>query len=61
MTYKYPGKSSRDGGEAVANSVAAMEQIVEKIGLIIDLADKTNHRPLPAAIDVAHAAKHCMR
>ncbi|MEN7432090.1 methyl-accepting chemotaxis protein [Chromobacterium sp. TRC.1.1.SA] len=47
-----------EGGEAVLQTVAAMRQIAEKIGIIDDIAYQTNLLALNAAIEAARAGKH---
>ncbi len=47
-----------EGGEAVKNTVAAMKQIADKIGIIDDIAYQTNLLALNAAIEAARAGEH---
>jgi methyl-accepting chemotaxis protein len=49
---------ARDGGEAVAQTVLAMRQIAQKIGIIDDIAYQTNLLALNAAIEAARAGEH---
>lgn len=51
-------KQAEQGGEAVEHTVTAMKKIAEKIGLIEDLAYKTNLLSLNAAIEAARAGEH---
>ncbi|TJZ79005.1 methyl-accepting chemotaxis protein [Chitiniphilus eburneus] len=54
-------KSSTDageGGDAVRQTVAAMRQIADKIGIIDDIAYQTNLLALNAAIEAARAGEH---
>ena len=47
-----------EGGEAVKNTVQAMKNIAEKIGIIDDIAYQTNLLALNAAIEAARAGEH---
>jgi methyl-accepting chemotaxis protein len=47
-----------EGGRAVADSVVAMRQIAQKIGVIDDIAYQTNLLALNAAIEAARAGQH---
>ncbi|MEW9899050.1 methyl-accepting chemotaxis protein [Chitinivorax sp. PXF-14] len=54
-------KSSTDaaeGGDAVKQTVVAMRQIADKIGIIDDIAYQTNLLALNAAIEAARAGEH---
>ena len=46
------------GGQAMAESVTAMHQIADKIGIIDDIAYQTNLLALNAAIEAARAGEH---
>ncbi|GAA5784226.1 methyl-accepting chemotaxis protein [Chitiniphilus shinanonensis] len=47
-----------EGGDAVRQTVAAMRQIADKIGIIDDIAYQTNLLALNAAIEAARAGEH---
>jgi methyl-accepting chemotaxis protein len=49
---------AREGGEAVAETVRAMAEIAEKIGIIEEIAYQTNLLALNAAIEAARAGDH---
>lgn len=51
-------RDAREGGEAVAETVRTMQIIAEKIGVIDDIAYKTNLLALNAAIEAARAGEH---
>ena len=54
-------KSARDavsGGEAVSETVMAMQKIAERIGVIDDIAYQTNLLALNAAIEAGRAGEH---
>jgi methyl-accepting chemotaxis protein len=51
-------KQATEGGEAVGQTVAAMKQIAEKIGIIDTIAYQTNLLALNAAIEAARAGEH---
>ncbi len=46
------------GGDAVRNAIKAMNQIVERIGIIQEIAYQTNMLALNAAIEAARAGEH---
>ncbi len=49
--------AANEGGVAVGNAVAAMNQIAERIGIIDDIARNTNLLALNAAIEAARAGE----
>jgi methyl-accepting chemotaxis protein len=51
-------RQTREGGEAVKDTVEAMKSIAEKIGIIDDIAYQTNMLALNAAIEAARAGEH---
>ncbi|MGC3961896.1 MAG: methyl-accepting chemotaxis protein [Rhodocyclaceae bacterium] len=50
-------KDAAEGGQAVRQTVGAMKQIAEKIGIIDDIAYQTNLLALNAAIEAARAGE----
>jgi len=55
---KEAAERAKDSGESVSKTVEAMNKIAEKIGLIEDIAYKTNLLALNAAIEAARAGEH---
>ncbi len=51
-------EQTREGGEAVGETVLAMREIVEKINIIEEIARQTNLLALNAAIEAARAGEH---
>ncbi|MDH4235521.1 MAG: methyl-accepting chemotaxis protein, partial [Gallionella sp.] len=51
-------KEANEGGDAVKQTVTAMQQIAKKIGIIDDIAYQTNLLALNAAIEAARAGEH---
>jgi len=51
-------KEAGEGGDAVKQTVDAMKQIADKIGIIDDIAYQTNLLALNAAIEAARAGEH---
>ncbi len=51
-------KEAGEGGQAVTQTVSAMKQIADKIGIIDDIAYQTNLLALNAAIEAARAGEH---
>ena len=51
-------KDAREGGDAVTQTVDAMKQIANRIGIIDDIAYQTNLLALNAAIEAARAGDH---
>lgn len=51
-------RQSEESGSAVNNTVTAMQQIADKIGIVEDIAYKTNLLALNAAIEAARAGDH---
>jgi methyl-accepting chemotaxis protein len=57
---KQSAEDAKKGGDAVAATVAAMKSIAEKIGIIDDIAYRTDLLALNAAIEAARAGEHGM-
>jgi methyl-accepting chemotaxis protein len=57
MATQSAGEAS-EGGEAVRQTLIAMKQIAQKIGIIDDIAYQTNLLALNAAIEAARAGEH---
>jgi methyl-accepting chemotaxis protein len=57
---KQSAEDAKKGGEAVTATVAAMKAIAEKIGIIDDIAYRTDLLALNAAIEAARAGEHGM-
>ncbi|MBF0611996.1 MAG: HAMP domain-containing protein [Magnetococcales bacterium] len=55
---KKAAENARASGTAVVQTVKAMKEIAEKIGIIQKLADQTNLLALNAAIEAARAGEH---
>ncbi len=55
---QFTAEEAIEGGEAVANTVKAMKDIVDQIHVIEDIAYKTNLLALNAAIEAARAGEH---
>ncbi len=51
-------KEASDGGTAVNQTLTAMKQIAQKIGIVDDIAYQTNLLALNAAIEAARAGEH---
>ena len=51
-------EQARQGGEAVARTVAAMQRIADKVGVVEDIAYQTSLLALNAAIEAARAGQH---
>jgi methyl-accepting chemotaxis protein len=51
-------RQAQEGGVAVRETVAAMQQIADKIGIVDDIAYQTNLLALNAAIEAARAGEH---
>jgi methyl-accepting chemotaxis protein len=51
-------RQAEEGGQAVTNTVTAMQQIARKISIIEEIAYKTNILALNAAIEAARAGEH---
>jgi len=51
-------KSTREGGASIQGTVSSMQQVVEKIQVIEEIARQTNLLALNAAIEAARAGEH---
>lgn len=51
-------QSAKEGGTAVTETVSAMKQVADKIGVIEDIAYQTNILALNASIEAARAGSH---
>ncbi len=51
-------QDTKEGGEAVSQTVSAMKEIAEKISIIEEIARQTNLLALNAAIEAARAGEH---
>jgi methyl-accepting chemotaxis protein len=51
-------QDARTSGEAVIHTVSAMKQVAEKIGIIEEIARKTDLLALNAAVEAARAGEH---
>ena len=61
QTDKIASKAAEDGragGEAVSRTVRAMKEVAEKIGIIEEIARKTDLLALNAAVEAARAGEH---
>ncbi len=57
---KQSSEDAKKGGEAVSSTVSAMRSIAQKIGIIDDIAYRTDLLALNAAIEAARAGEHGM-
>ena len=51
-------QDARSSGDAVVRTVSAMKQVAEKIGIIEEIARKTDLLALNAAVEAARAGEH---